>query len=63
MSHFNNKSKAPLWSLILVIPILALILALVPTAAVDAQVVSPEVGPDGSVTFRFEDPTADLVQL
>lgn len=63
MSQFKNKSKVYIWSLILVIPILAFVFAFVPTAMVDAQVVSPEVGQDGWVTFRFEDPTADLVQL
>jgi pimeloyl-ACP methyl ester carboxylesterase len=63
MSQFKNRSKVYIWSLILVVPILAMVFAFAPTAMVDAQVVSPEVGPDGWVTFRFEDPTADRVQL
>jgi hypothetical protein len=47
VSQFKNKSKVYIWSLILVIPILAFVFAFVPTAMVDAQVVSPEVGQDG----------------
>jgi len=42
---------------------LALLFALAPTQPVAAQVISPEVGEDGWVTFRYEDSAAEVVQL
>jgi hypothetical protein len=63
MSQFSSKSKFAILSLIVLIPILAFVIAAAPTAVADAPVVSPEVGDDGWVTFRYKDPTADSVQL
>lgn len=60
-----KQSKIRLWSFVSVFAILMLLFSFTPAALVEAQVqvVSPEVGPDGWVTFRYYDPTADLVQL
>jgi len=46
-----------------VIGVLALLFAITPSQPVTAQVISPEVGEDGTVTFRYEDPGAGLVEL
>jgi len=59
----SRKFKITFWILILAIGVLALLFSFSPTQPVSAQVVSPEVGDDGWVTFRYYDPTATSVQL
>jgi len=65
MFKFSRPLKVHFCSLISVIAILALLGSFAPAtpARAQVQVVSPEVGPDGWVTFRYYDPTATLVQL
>jgi enterochelin esterase-like enzyme len=65
MFKFTRQSRVYVWSLISVFIVVALFVSLAPTVPVRAQVqvVSPEVGPNGWVTFRYYDPTATLVQL
>jgi enterochelin esterase-like enzyme len=63
MFKSSRQRKVHFWSLVSALAILALLVPFAPGIPVQAQVVSPEVGEDGWVTFRFEDPTADLVQL
>ena len=59
--------KINFWSFMSVLTILVLLISIVPAAPTQAQeqvrVVSPEVLPDGTVTFRYYDPTATQVQL
>jgi len=63
MFNSSRQRKVHFWSLVSAFAILALLVPFAPGIAVRAQVVSPEVGEDGWVTFRYEDPTATLVQL
>ena len=63
MFHISKRSKISFWILILAIGTLALLFSFSPAQPVSAQVVSPEVGEDGWVTFRYEDPDATLVQV
>ena len=63
MFPFSKRSKINLWVMLSGFVILALLFSLAPAQPVAAQVVSPEVVEDGWVTFRYEDPTAALVQL
>jgi len=63
MFQFIKKTKFNFWILISGFVILAMLFSLSPAQPVLADVVSPEVGEDGTVTFRYEDPDANLVQL
>jgi len=63
MFQSSRRLKINLWILIAAIGILALLFAFSPSQPVTAQVISPEVGEDGWVTFRYYDPTATTVQL
>lgn len=63
MLQINWHPKVYAWSLLSVIAIVALLGALAPATPALAQVVSPEVGENGWVTFRYYDPAATSVQL
>ncbi len=63
MFRLCKRTKINLWILLAVTGILALIFSFSPAQSVSAQVISPEVGEDGWVTFRYYDPTATMVQL
>ncbi len=63
MFRSSRQRKVHFWSLVTAAAILALFVSFAPSMPASAQVVSPEVGEDGWVTFRYEDPTATLVQL
>lgn len=60
-----NITKTRFWSLISVLAMMAMLFSFAPVAPAQAQaaVVSPEILPDGSVTFRYYNPNATRVQL
>lgn len=57
--------KKQIWSMVCVLAILALMFSFAPASPIQAQVqvVSPEINPDGTVTFRYFNPDASQVQL
>ncbi len=63
MVHLRKKSKVNFLLLISIVGMLMLVVSFAPDRSVVAQVISPEVGEDGWVTFRYYDPAATTVQL
>jgi len=61
----NTRKFRNIFSVTLGIAIVAMLFSFAPVASAQAQttVVSPEILPDGSVTFRYYNPDATLVQL